>query len=172
MSRFQRTTATPKRTINSAAAGHANRRRVRNGAVRVRDESSATRFGTAARASTKSRQLGQRLFGAFARARATTGLSVEERRLYNAARDWHEQNPMIGTRGVRLGVVKPGLYAMQVRALVEAAAERRQAGGKPKVEVMIPLTVTREELGRKTIDGVDVVGSRGVTTLERRGYGK
>jgi len=77
---------------------------------------------------------------------ATTGLSVEERRLYDAARDWHEQNPMIGTRGVRLGVVKPGLYAMQVRALVEAAAERRKAGGKPKVEVMIPLTVTREEM--------------------------
>jgi pyruvate,orthophosphate dikinase len=47
---------------------------------------------------------------------------------------------------VRLGVLKPGLYAMQVRALVEAAAERRNAGGKPKVEVMIPLTVTREEM--------------------------
>ena len=77
---------------------------------------------------------------------ATVGLSVEERKLYDAARDWHEQNPMIGTRGVRLGVVKPGLYAMQVRALVEAAAERRKVGGKPKVEVMIPLTVTREEM--------------------------
>ena len=77
---------------------------------------------------------------------ATVGLSVEERKLYDAARDWHEQNPMIGTRGVRLGVVKPGLYAMQVRALVEAAAERRKVGGKPKVEVMIPLTVAREEM--------------------------
>ena len=54
---------------------------------------------------------------------------------------------MLGTRGVRLGVIKPGLYAMQVRALMEAAAERVAAGGKPKVEVMIPLTVTREELG-------------------------
>jgi hypothetical protein len=54
---------------------------------------------------------------------------------------------MIGTRGVRLGVVKPGLYAMQVRALMEAAIERVNAGGKPRVEVMIPLTVTREELG-------------------------
>src|SRR4029077_11869791 len=51
------------------------------------------------------------------------------------------------TRGVRLGVVKPGLYAMQVRALMEAAAERVAAGGKPIVEIMIPLTVTREELG-------------------------
>jgi pyruvate,orthophosphate dikinase len=47
---------------------------------------------------------------------------------------------------VRLGVIKPGLYAMQVRALMEAAADRVAAGGKPIVEIMIPLTVTREEL--------------------------
>jgi pyruvate,orthophosphate dikinase len=53
---------------------------------------------------------------------------------------------MLGTRGVRLGVIKPGLYAMQVRALMEAALERVAAGGKPIVEIMIPLTVTREEL--------------------------
>jgi pyruvate,orthophosphate dikinase len=74
------------------------------------------------------------------------GLSVEEERLLKAARDWQEFNPMLGTRGVRLGVVKPGLYAMQVRALMEAAAERVAKGGKPVVEIMIPLTVTREEL--------------------------
>src|SRR5205807_5207246 len=55
---------------------------------------------------------------------ATTALSAEEQKLYDAAREWHEFNPMLGTRGVRLGVVKPGLYAMQVRALMEAAAER------------------------------------------------
>jgi pyruvate,orthophosphate dikinase len=78
---------------------------------------------------------------------ATVGLDAEERRMLQAAREWHEANPMLGTRGVRLGVVKPGLYAMQVRALLEAAAERTAAGGKPKVEVMIPLTVTRQELG-------------------------
>ena len=77
---------------------------------------------------------------------ATTGLTPEERDLYNAARAWHEFNPMLGTRGVRLGVVKPGLYAMQVRALMEAAAARVAKGGKPIVEIMIPLTVTREEL--------------------------
>jgi pyruvate,orthophosphate dikinase len=78
---------------------------------------------------------------------ATTGLSEEERRLLAAARQWHEFNPMIGTRGVRLGVVKPGLYAMQVRALMEAAVERVAVKGKPRIEVMIPLTVTREEMG-------------------------
>ena len=53
---------------------------------------------------------------------------------------------MLGTRGVRLGVLKPGLYAMQVRALMEAAVELHTAGKKPVVEIMIPLTVTREEL--------------------------
>ncbi|HEY2815111.1 MAG TPA: pyruvate, phosphate dikinase [Acidimicrobiales bacterium] len=77
---------------------------------------------------------------------ATVGLTEEEHELYDAARAWHEFNPMLGTRGVRLGVVKPGLYAMQVRALMEAAAARAAAGGKPVVEIMIPLTVTREEL--------------------------
>ncbi|MGH9066858.1 MAG: putative PEP-binding protein, partial [Acidimicrobiales bacterium] len=77
---------------------------------------------------------------------ATSGLTDEERRLYDAARAWQEVNPMLGTRGVRLGVIKPGLYAMQVRALMEAALDRLAAGGKPVVEIMIPLTVTREEL--------------------------
>ena len=77
---------------------------------------------------------------------ATGGLTAEETALLRAAEAWHEFNPMLGTRGVRLGVVKPGLYAMQVRALMEAAAQRVADGGKPVVEVMIPLTVTREEL--------------------------
>ena len=71
---------------------------------------------------------------------------------------------MLGTRGVRLGVVKPGLYAMQVRALMEAAAERVAAGGKPKVEIMIPLTVTREELGlaRSWVEDAIAAETRGV----------
>ncbi len=77
---------------------------------------------------------------------ATVGLDEEERRLYEAARAWHEFNPMLGTRGVRLGVIKPGLYEMQVRALMEAALDRVAEGGRPVVEIMIPLTVTREEL--------------------------
>jgi pyruvate,orthophosphate dikinase len=77
---------------------------------------------------------------------ATAGLDAEEEALLKAAKSWHEFNPMLGTRGVRLGVVKPGLYAMQVRALMEAATELRAAGRNPIVEVMIPLTVTREEM--------------------------
>ena len=77
---------------------------------------------------------------------AVEGLTGEEKDLLAAARSWHEQNPMLGTRGVRLGVIKPGLYGMQVRALVEAALDRAKAGGKPVVEIMIPLTVTRAEM--------------------------
>ena len=77
---------------------------------------------------------------------ATVGLTPEETRLYEAAKVWHEFNPMLGTRGVRLGVIKPGLYAMQVRALMEAALDRVAAGGRPIVEIMIPLTVSREEM--------------------------
>ncbi len=78
--------------------------------------------------------------------KGTTGLSAEEERLLKAAHEWSEFNPMLGTRGVRLGVVKPGLYAMQVRALMEAADEVASQGYAPIVEIMIPLTVTREEL--------------------------
>jgi pyruvate,orthophosphate dikinase len=73
-------------------------------------------------------------------------LSGKEQRMLEAAEAWSEHNPMIGTRGVRLGVIKPGLYAMQVRALLDAAAKLRDAGKKPIVEIMIPLTVTREEM--------------------------
>jgi pyruvate,orthophosphate dikinase len=78
--------------------------------------------------------------------KATEGLSHVEEKLLAAAESWSEFNPMIGTRGVRLGVIKPGLYAMQVRALLEAADQVAAEGYKPVAEVMIPLTVTREEL--------------------------
>jgi pyruvate,orthophosphate dikinase len=62
--------------------------------------------------------------------------------------DLHEANPMLGLRGVRLGILKPGLYAMQVRAIIEAAAKVKADGGNPIVEIMIPLAATREELAQ------------------------
>ena len=62
--------------------------------------------------------------------------------------DLHEVNPMLGLRGLRLGIVKPGLYAMQVRAIVEAACKVKRDGGNPIVEIMIPLAATREELAQ------------------------
>ncbi len=94
-----------------------------------------------------------------------TPLSPDEQRELKAAQYWHEFNPMLGTRGVRLGVVKPGLYAMQVRALMEAAAERVAAGGTPVVEIMIPLTVSREELGlaRTWVEDAVAAATAGIT---------
>jgi len=68
------------------------------------------------------------------------------RKLLHVAEQWREANPMLGTRGVRLGVLRPALYRTQVRALLDAAMERKLAGGNPKVEIMIPLTVSRAEL--------------------------
>ena len=68
------------------------------------------------------------------------------RKLLTAAQAWRESNPMLGTRGCRLGIIKPGLYRMQVKALLEAAIERKIAGGHPLVEIMIPLAVTEAEL--------------------------
>ena len=71
---------------------------------------------------------------------------AERERVLRKVNDLHEANPMLGLRGVRLGIVKPGLYAMQVRAIVEAACQVKAEGGDPKVEIMIPLVATREEL--------------------------
>ncbi|MBW8703609.1 Pyruvate, phosphate dikinase [Streptomyces sp. MBT84] len=67
-------------------------------------------------------------------------------RLLQAVHRLHEQNPMLGLRGVRLGLVIPGLFTMQVRAIAEAAAERKAAKGDPRAEVMIPLVGTVQEL--------------------------
>ena len=70
----------------------------------------------------------------------------QDHKLLDAVRRLHEQNPMLGLRGVRLGLVVPGLYAMQVRAIAHAAADRVKAGGDPKPEIMIPLVGAIQEL--------------------------
>jgi len=82
---------------------------------------------------------------------AKDGLSDAETKLLRAAEFWREANPMLGTRGCRLGILKPGLYRMQVRALMQAAVTRRQRGGNPIVEIMIPLIVSEPEL--KLLEG-------------------
>jgi len=70
----------------------------------------------------------------------------QDRKLLDAVRRLHEQNPMLGLRGVRLALVIPGLASMQVRAIAHAAAERKQAGGDPRPEIMIPLTASVQEM--------------------------
>jgi pyruvate,orthophosphate dikinase len=69
-----------------------------------------------------------------------------DRTLLAAVQRMHEQNPMLGLRGVRLGVVIPGLFAMQVRAIAEAAVEVRRTGGDPRPEIMVPLVGAVQEL--------------------------
>jgi pyruvate,orthophosphate dikinase len=66
--------------------------------------------------------------------------------LLSAVERLHESNPMLGLRGVRLGLVVPGLFPMQVRAIAQAAIARLRAGGNPKVEIMIPLVGSVMEL--------------------------
>jgi pyruvate, orthophosphate dikinase len=70
----------------------------------------------------------------------------QDRKLLDAVRRLHEQNPMLGLRGVRLGLVIPGLFGMQVRAIAHAAADRVAAGGDPKPEIMVPLVGAVQEL--------------------------
>jgi len=69
---------------------------------------------------------------------AKEGLSTEEEKLLEAAMSWREANPMIGVRGVRLGVLKPGRVRNAGARPHEAAYERAAAGGHPIVEIMIP----------------------------------
>lgn len=70
----------------------------------------------------------------------------KDRQLLDALNRMEEQNPMLGLRGVRLGLVVEGLFGMQVRAIAEAAAQRKKAGGDPQPEIMIPLVGAVQEL--------------------------
>jgi pyruvate,orthophosphate dikinase len=70
----------------------------------------------------------------------------DDKRVLQKVNELHEANPMLGLRGVRLGIVKPGLYAMQDRAICEAAAAVKKEGADPRIEIMIPLVATAPEL--------------------------
>jgi pyruvate, orthophosphate dikinase len=61
---------------------------------------------------------------------------------------WHEDNPMLGLRGVRLGIMFPELYRLQAKAAAQALVNRIRAGGDPHLEVMIPLVSEVRELSR------------------------
>ncbi|GAB97324.1 pyruvate,orthophosphate dikinase [Kineosphaera limosa] len=74
------------------------------------------------------------------------GASEEDKTLLAAVERLHEQNPMLGLRGVRLGLSIKGLFTMQARAICEAAAERIKAGGDPRPEIMVPLVGDYHEL--------------------------
>jgi pyruvate, orthophosphate dikinase len=66
--------------------------------------------------------------------------------LLEAVHRLHEQNPMLGLRGVRLGLVVDGLFGMQVKAIADACVALKRAGKDPRPEVMVPLVATVQEL--------------------------
>jgi pyruvate, orthophosphate dikinase len=76
-----------------------------------------------------------------------------------------ENNPMLGLRGCRLGILYPDIYRAQVQAIVEAACNVRKRGGDPQVEIMVPLVATREELAVVAKDVREVA----TEVLEKRG---
>ncbi len=74
-----------------------------------------------------------------------------------------EDNPMLGVRGARLGVLRPELYRAQAAAVAEAAVRRMASGGDPQVQIMIPLVVSGPELAHvraEVADELAGVGSR------------
>src|SRR5499427_9309850 len=73
-------------------------------------------------------------------------LGVEPREVEARAHKLHESNPMLGHRGVRLGISFPEIYEMQARAIFQAVADVQKKGGKPVIpEIMIPLIATKKE---------------------------
>jgi pyruvate, orthophosphate dikinase len=76
-----------------------------------------------------------------------------------------ENNPMLGLRGCRLGILYPDIYRAQVQAIVEAACNVKKRGGDPIVEIMVPLVSTREELAAVAKDVRKVADQ----VLEKRG---
>ena len=79
-------------------------------------------------------------------AEATGSADPADVKLLAAVERLHETNPMLGLRGVRLGLTVPGLFALQVRAIAEAAVAQIRAGGTPRVEIMVPLVGSVMEL--------------------------
>jgi pyruvate, orthophosphate dikinase len=79
-------------------------------------------------------------------ARERGEVDEDDERLLAAVERLHESNPMLGLRGVRLGLTVPGLFALQVRAVAQAAAQRVKAGGDPRPEIMVPLVGSVMEL--------------------------
>ena len=78
--------------------------------------------------------------------KATGTLDPADEAMLVEVRRMHEENPMLGLRGVRLGIYLPGLFALQMRALCEAAAELVARGLRPEPEIMVPLVGSVREL--------------------------
>jgi pyruvate,orthophosphate dikinase len=82
------------------------------------------------------------------RAESNGGASEEDRELLRTIKSMHEQNPMLGLRGVRLGLMIPDFVKVQTRAILNAQIKVKQAGGNPIAKIMIPLVGHVNELAR------------------------
>ena len=94
---------------------------------------------------------------ALAKAAGTVDPADEE--MLVTVRRFHEQNPMLGLRGVRLGIYLPGLFALQMRALCEAAAELVAHGKDPRPEIMVPLVGSVRELQLIREEGEGIIAA-------------
>ena len=94
---------------------------------------------------------------ALAKAAGTVDPADEE--MLVTVRRFHEQNPMLGLRGVRLGIYLPGLFALQMRALCEAAAELVARGKDPRPEIMVPLVGSVRELQLIREEGEGIIAA-------------
>ncbi|CAN5653087.1 pyruvate, phosphate dikinase [soil metagenome] len=83
---------------------------------------------------------------------------TEIKRQLRVVESLEEANPMLGLRGCRLGIMRPGLYRMQAKAIAEAAKAVREEGYEPHVEIMVPLVGFRPELAEIRGEIEDVVG--------------
>jgi pyruvate,orthophosphate dikinase len=77
-----------------------------------------------------------------------SGATEEDRELLRTIKSMHEQNPMLGLRGVRLGLMIPDFVKVQTRAILNAQIKVKQAGGNPIAKIMIPLVGHVNELAR------------------------
>ena len=91
--------------------------------------------------------------------KATGTLDPADEAMLVEVRRMHEENPMLGLRGVRLGIYLPGLFALQMRALCEAAAELVARGLDPRPEIMVPLVGSVRELQLVREEGEDIIAS-------------
>ena len=109
-----------------------------------------------------------------ARARGESGPELDEKeRIFQAVSRLHEQNPMLGLRGCRLGILFPEIVEMQVKAIAQAAARLKKEGLNPIPEIMVPLVGTRNEMAleRERLEGVvkDIFASEGVQVAYKFG---
>ena len=91
--------------------------------------------------------------------KATGTLDPADEAMLVEVRRMHEQNPMLGLRGVRLGIYLPGLFALQMRALCEAAADLVARGLNPRPEIMVPLVGSVRELQLVREEGEGIIAS-------------